>query len=352
MGLRGIVARAVGRSGIARGAVALRGWSGRGRLAAFCFHRVGDPLAARVREPSLVDATPEGFEAELDALGGMFRFVSLDDVVAFVRGSGTLPTNAALVTFDDGYVEVRDVAWPILRRRGIPAALFVPTGRITDRRMFWWDRLALALARARSPRLAIELGALRIDVDPAAHDALDRLTNVVKFTRGLDVEGFLEAVERAAGAPLAREAERAEVDAAVLDWPSVRALSDEGLAVGSHTATHRVLATLPPSAWPGELEGSRRELEDRLDRPVASLAYPVGHRVVGDARLRAAVADAGYALAFTCHAGAARLDRSLDALDVPRILAARRYGATELAAFGALPALAPRTSVDRAPVVR
>jgi peptidoglycan/xylan/chitin deacetylase (PgdA/CDA1 family) len=141
--------------------------------------------------------------------------------------------------------------------------------------------------------------------------------------------------------------ERAEVDASLLDWPSIRSLSDDGLAIGSHTATHRVLATLLPEAWRAELEGSRRELEARLDKPAPAIAYPVGYRVVGNPPLRAAVAEAGYALGLTCHAGTARLDRSLDALDVPRFLANRRLAGRDLVTYGALPSLAPRTSVDR-----
>ena len=347
MGVRGVVGRMARGVGLVRGAVALRRWTGRGRLAAFCYHRVGDPHAPQVREPSLVDATAEGFEAERDALASLFRFVSLDEVIAFVRGAGRLPANAALVTFDDGYVEVRDVAWPLLKRRGIPAALFVPTQLVTERRMFWWDRLARALSRAEAPRISIEYGARRMELDAKDPGSLDRLTDVVKRTRGLDVEGFVEAVERAAETPLSREAERAEVASALLDWRSIRSLSDEGLAIGSHTATHRVLDTLPPDAWRPELEGSRRELESRLDRPAPAIAYPVGYRVVGNARLRAAVAEAGYALGLTCHAGSARLDRSLDALDVPRFLVDRGLEGSDLVTYGALPSLAPRTSVDR-----
>jgi peptidoglycan/xylan/chitin deacetylase (PgdA/CDA1 family) len=347
MGLRGVAGRIARGTGIVRGAVALRRWTGRGRLAAFCYHRVGDAGSPCVREPSLVDATAEGFEEELDALTAHFRFVSLEEVVAFVRGAGRLPPSPALLTFDDGYVEVRDVAWPILKRRGIAAALFVPTELVTARRMFWWDRLARALSRAAAPRISVEHGALRLDLDPNAPASLDRLTEVVKRTRGLEVARFVEDVERAAQAPFSAEDERAEVDASLLDWPAIRSLSDEGLAIGSHTATHRVLQTLLPEAWRAELEGSRRELEARLDKPAPAIAYPVGYRVVGNAPLRAAVAEAGYALGLTCHAGTARLDRSLDALDVPRFLAHRGLTGSDLVTYGALPSLAPRTSVDR-----
>ena len=59
-----------------------------------------------------------------------------------------------LVTFDDGYRDYREAAYPILSALGIPALVFVTTAYIDEpTRLFWWEALALALQRTRVPRI-------------------------------------------------------------------------------------------------------------------------------------------------------------------------------------------------------
>ena len=54
------------------------------------------------------------------------------------RGAGTLPEKSVVVTFDDAFLSVFDLAFPILSRLGLPATLFVPTRKVgTDGPMVW-----------------------------------------------------------------------------------------------------------------------------------------------------------------------------------------------------------------------
>ncbi len=72
--------------------------------------------------------TPDQFAAKLDYLKMKgIHFISLDQFRSFMRG-GQIPDNAALVTFDDGYVNFYTAAYPIMKKRHIPAVSFVITG--------------------------------------------------------------------------------------------------------------------------------------------------------------------------------------------------------------------------------
>ena len=53
-----------------------------------------------------------------------------------------------LITFDDGYRDNFEAAWPALLQRSLPATLFVATGQIGAKRAFWWDLVADAFARS------------------------------------------------------------------------------------------------------------------------------------------------------------------------------------------------------------
>jgi peptidoglycan/xylan/chitin deacetylase (PgdA/CDA1 family) len=88
-------------------------------------------------------------------------------------------------------------------------------------------------------------------------------------------------------------------DEPLASWAELERLADAGVAIGSHTRRHVSLPGLDPSALADELEGSRRDLEQRVPF-VPLLAYPHGR---SDEAVRRAAADAGYRAAFTTDPG-------------------------------------------------
>lgn len=87
----------------------------------------------------------------------------------------------------------------------------------------------------------------------------------------------------------------------VLGWDEIGALDREGtLRFEAHTVTHPSLVALDDAGAAHEIAESRRELSDRLDRPVTAFAYPAG--LYSD-RERRLAAQAGYTAAVTCEPG-------------------------------------------------
>lgn len=84
----------------------------------------------------------------------------------------------------------------------------------------------------------------------------------------------------------------------------LREVADAGLAIGSHSLSHRSMAKLSPSEAKREATDSRQRLEDTIGRPVSSFAYPFGTRTDVDERTAAILAEAGYRTAFTSLHGA------------------------------------------------
>ncbi|RPH94739.1 MAG: hypothetical protein EHM68_13630, partial [Lysobacterales bacterium] len=64
------------------------------------------------------------FEQHLDWIGRRYRFVSLDELAVTLEKQETNGKPVAAITFDDGYRDVYQNAFPILKRRGIPSAVF------------------------------------------------------------------------------------------------------------------------------------------------------------------------------------------------------------------------------------
>lgn len=74
---------------------------------------------------------PRLFEEQLDALiGSGWSFVGLDAVLAALSGEEELPRRALLLTFDDAYADLLEVACPIMAERGLPGVVFAVAGKL------------------------------------------------------------------------------------------------------------------------------------------------------------------------------------------------------------------------------
>lgn len=71
--------------------------------------------------------TPAEFESQLETLSNIGEFVGLCDIVDELNGKNKLPEKSFVVTFDDGLREQYEVAWPILKKMGIPAIFYINT---------------------------------------------------------------------------------------------------------------------------------------------------------------------------------------------------------------------------------
>jgi peptidoglycan/xylan/chitin deacetylase (PgdA/CDA1 family) len=324
--LRGafLVGDALDRLGLGRVVAAARRhhlWKGTG-LTVAVYHRVADPSRIDDLDPELVDATPEDFDAQMAYLRQNFHPIGIDDVLRAHRERRSLPPDSVLVTFDDGYRDNYQIALPILQRHRIPAAFFVTTGYLTDRRLFWWERVNLLVRASTARDLRIDYPApevLNLSTPLAKARAKQRLNRIVKDHYGLDVERFMDGVAKASGVRWSEDDCRRHGDRALMTWDDVRALRAAGMGVGSHTVGHRVLQTLAPTDLATELRASRAQLEEQLGEPVTTIAYPVGKAIARFPAVRQALADAGYELGFTSRPGSNRRPPDDDPFDLRRI---------------------------------
>lgn len=91
-----------------------------------------------------------------DLVTAGFTAVTVADVERFLKGDRDLPDRPVLITFDDGYRSVYAHAFPVLRRLGLRATLFIIVGGRPGEELEWfhhaasghmsWDELAAMVA--------------------------------------------------------------------------------------------------------------------------------------------------------------------------------------------------------------
>jgi peptidoglycan/xylan/chitin deacetylase (PgdA/CDA1 family) len=183
-----------------------------------------------------------------------------------------LPERPVLVTFDDGYRSVFELARPILLRHKIPATVFVCSEPVRRQQLFWFD----AVARALGPAAVADLLARRDEGWRTA--AADHETP-------------------ASAAP----------HLAPMTTEHVRRLADDGFAIGVHTASHAPLAASPIDVQRREIDACRSALESWTGRRIDAMAYPFGAPGADyDDETVALAADLGFTVGFTTRSDFAR----------------------------------------------
>jgi len=269
------------------------------------YHHVADHDPAYEYDKGVADASLDQFRRQMEVLARYGTPIGIDDLIRALEGH-PLPKNPVMVTFDDGYRSCHDAALPILRAVGMRATFFVPTGYINDRKLFWWERIAIILDRGKTDRTTISFPT-RTEVDRTNPGTHRMLADLIKNTKNLDIKRFLDELADVFAVPWDAAIEAQHADNLIMSWDHVRALSRAGMDVESHTRWHRVLQTLDDGLLRDELAGSKADLEAQLGRPVRAIAYPVGRRIAHLRRIREAVIAAGYTLGVTNASGATRI---------------------------------------------
>jgi peptidoglycan/xylan/chitin deacetylase (PgdA/CDA1 family) len=259
-----------------------RGAGERYRPLVLGYHRVVDDftVASRSEMPSMLIGRAM-FERHIDWLGRAFRFVTLDEIGACLESGGLFSEPVAAITFDDGYRDVYENALPVLRRKGIPAAIFVVTDLVDKPFKHVHDRLYHLIDKAfgtwQDPlkRLFGMLSDIRIEPGNVFRSRGDAATSMRAVTH------LLPALRQSEAATLVAYLEAvvgngAVETPAVMTWAMIHEMREAGFTIGSHTKKHVSLPVEAPDVIADELAGSKRELEAHLDAPVHHFAYPCG----------------------------------------------------------------------------
>ena len=95
----------------------------RGCVRVLGYHAIADLAGTPVLEP--YGMPPNEFKKQLDLLAQAgFRFIGGDEFLRFLKGQGGVPRGALLLTFDDCYKDLAEIAGPLLQERSIPALAF------------------------------------------------------------------------------------------------------------------------------------------------------------------------------------------------------------------------------------
>jgi len=251
-------------------------------LVVLTYHRVlPDNHADRAHEQPGMYVRPETLGMHLATLREHFDLVHLDDWLDARIAGRPLPRLACAITFDDGWRDNHEYAFPLLSQAAVPATIFLVSGLVGGRYSFWPNRLARQLARTDSSlqpqtwpeplRHCLEAAGLfrGRDSGPPGPEAIDRAIVACKALSDAQMHDLLDQLPPHAGSSATRD---------LLSAEEVRQMATTGLIrFGSHTRRHtRLRAGTSPADMRDEIVGSAEEIEQLVGVRPRLFCYPNG----------------------------------------------------------------------------
>ncbi len=243
-----------------------------------------------------ISARPKDFESQMEYMARWFNIVSLNDVVNWLDGRKTLPSHAALITFDDGYLDNYTNAYPVLRKYNFPAVIFLTTGHIQQDIPFYWDLIAYCFHHTLRDHIELPDNTHlhwqnTIELSKASSTLIEQLKSLPESEKLAWVEKLPKLLDVSIPTGYFR--------ALIVDWDQIREMHQSGIEFGGHTMSHPILTRVPIEHAREEIEGSKARIERELGEEILGFAYPNGLMNDFNSEIESLTAQAGFRAAFT-----------------------------------------------------
>lgn len=327
-GLRSRVSRLAYRAGLLQLVRAL----GPRSLTVVNYHRIED-----VNRPGLdsfkpnISAHPDEFNRQMVYLRRWFNVIRIETLVEWLDGKIKLPPYAALITFDDGYLDNYTHAYPILRQYSLPALIFLTTGHIGTDTPFPWDLAAYSFYHSSRDYIALPEGReMHWGEQGTLNEVVKAWVEALKALPELEKQLWMDRLPDLLDVSIPKDYFRR----LMLDWDLVREMSTGGISFGGHTLTHPILTRIPEKQARAEIRNSRAKIEAEISKAVLGFAYPNG--LPGDFSevLISMVSGAGYRAAFTLLNGPTTWRAARERpFEIRRIFISHRHSLPDFAAL-------------------
>ena len=222
------------------------------------------------------------------------------------------------LTFDDGYRDVMQWAYPVLRKHEVPFALYIPTSFPDRVGELWWLALERVIAANRRIGLTVDGEDRRFDTETTAQKQ-EVFDSLYWWLRERKTEEELRVAVRDLCARYGVDM-KSFCEELCMSWDELGELARDPLCtIGAHTVNHVILTKASDRVARGELEMGRAVIEAALGVRPQHLAYPVGDLSSAGVREYRLAEELGFKTATTTVPGVLFPDHRNKLTALPRI---------------------------------
>lgn len=253
------------------------------QLLVLMYHRIlpANDERSLAEEPGML-VTPETFESHIKILQQYFELMPLSEWIEKKSNGDKLPSKACAITFDDGWADNYEFAYPILKDLNVPATIFLVSDMIDGLKKFWPERLAHIITQiSKQPgswsNSSLDWLKQATTSYTFSHvmPTQEQLSQLIAHTKTLSDEeahARLNKIESDTGINSTTE------HASLLNWKQIYEMSASGLIeVGSHTCNHiRLNNEISNNQLSHEILDSKKHIEEQTKTKVQLFCFPNG----------------------------------------------------------------------------
>ncbi len=233
---------------------------------------------------------PETFRLHMTYLKNNADCIPLDELTRRLAKGESSPPGTVVITFDDGWLDNYQSAFPILRELKLPATIFLATDYIGTHEYFWTDRLPQALSilvsnRQYRDQIANRLtdklptqGGIRPAIErilasgDVSHENTDNLIEELKARPAAERKQVVSDLRL-----LSKEFSTVKSERLFMNWEEIGEMAKNGISFGSHTHRHHPLPELNEAQLKDELLESYQAIKTHGLNPSSAFCYPGGY---------------------------------------------------------------------------
>jgi peptidoglycan/xylan/chitin deacetylase (PgdA/CDA1 family) len=217
--------------------------------------------------------TKKAFERQMRIICEKYNPVSMYELVEGIK-NGNLRKGSVAITLDDGYRDNYLNAYPILKRYGIPATIFLTSGIIGTHDMLWFDKVSASISLTHKKKLYFEGKSFNLSEKKSREVANQSIVSILKNmehkSRLKSLDNLMETLN------ITKDMLPKDM---MLEWNHVKEMSESGLITfGAHTLTHPILTQLSMENIKKEIFDSKDIIEKIISKKVDLFSYPNGDK--------------------------------------------------------------------------
>jgi len=233
---------------------------------------------------------PEVFDMQISYLKKIYKVISLSEYIKRSENHDwDYSKQYCIITFDDGWSDNYDHAFPVLKKHKLPATVFLATSFVGTEKRFWPEKLSFIFSRLNTSDMMTDDVKAYLNESSSSFglDVYDYVLQVVRNTGLRKSEFFHSLIEKLKTLPEAIIEEiisyleeilhiKYPPERLFLNWDEINEMSDHSISFGSHGLNHKILTKLSQEELIAELQGSMDCLVKKHISHVPILCYPNG----------------------------------------------------------------------------
>lgn len=242
------------------------------------YHRIIDNRSEYLNKGPAVQHHIKHFRKEIAYLRKNYQILSMDEVAHCIKSGIGFKRPSMAISFDDGYLDNYTLAYPVLKKYGVPATIYLTTSLIGTLERTWPDEIELAIMETQKDEFKLQTlfgdKEVQIKTKGEKEQASMKIAEALKNRPDDERKKIMGEIKKILGED--RNYENNLKPRIMLNWNEVKKMAANGITTGSHSHTHPILSSMPFEKAKEEILNSKKMIEENLGIQVKHFAFPNG----------------------------------------------------------------------------